>query len=518
MIRQVSLTNIKESPLWLVLPGVVAAAFIGRAIATGLLSDALALFFVFFLVITITVVARIRLLVLVVILIALPEVGIPGIAFDVSSAMVVAPIAFVMVTLSRGRWGTGGVGKVFVLFLVAAAASTLWSGLIGVSAAEQLERAGSIVDTTNIHLSVYRGYWQIGAWILGFGVFLFALNQLRSLNDMRILTKAFIVVGLLVASYGYYEFASAKLDLPYVYPSLDRYYFEPHAAGRDLTFEGVSIPRIYSTFGEPKVLGNFLLIPIFLSLSHWTNTKKATHLLMSAYLVGALILTFSTTAWLGLIVGSVVWVVLLGRGHLRRMLGLAGPLVVLVAASLIIVSLLMPDSSLAPIRLLDFHLERIIRLPTGSYAVADDYIIGWRSGWGLFTSSPILGVGIGNSPFYMLGTRTTFAGVIDHVFTPFNLFILILAETGVLGFIPFILLIAIPGFRAMKSIRTSTASPVVAYERAILVGALAALAGSMVTYAAFGGARFYIEEWLVLALLARGAQLVTNRSLASQQA
>jgi O-antigen ligase len=349
-------------------------------------------------------------------------------------------------------------------------------------------------------------------------VFLFALNQLRSLNDMRILTKAFIVVGLLVASYGYYEFASAKLDLPYVYPSLEGYDFEPHAAGVDLSFEGVSIPRIYSTFGEPKVLGNFLLVPIFLSLSHWTSKKKAIHLFMSAYLAGALILTFSTTAWLGLIVGSVVWVVLLGRGHLRQMLGLAGPIVVLAAASLIIVALLMPDSGLAPIRLMDYHLQRIIKIPTGSAMVADDYIIGWRSGWGLFTSSPILGVGIGNSPFYMLGIRTTFAGVIDHVFTPFNLFILILSETGVLGFAPFIALIAIPSLRAIRSIRTSTGSSVVAYERAILVGALAAFAGSMVTYAAFGGARFFIEEWLVLALLARGAQLVTSRSLASQQA
>ena len=517
MIRQVSLTINKESLLWIVLPGVAVAAIISRAIATGRLNDAQALFLIISLIIIIAILARAKLLVLVVILVALPEIGVPG-SFEVPFVLLLAPVAFVITAGHRGRWSAGGLGKVFALFLVAAAASILWSELIGVSAAEQLERAGSIVDPTNVHLSVYRGYWQIGAWILGFMVFLFALNQLRSLNDMRILTKAFIVVGLLVASYGYYEFASAKLGLPYAYPSLEGYDFKPHAAGVDLSFEGVSIPRIYSTFGEPKVLGNFLLVPIFLSLSHWTSKKKAIHLFMSAYLAGALILTFSTTAWLGLIVGSVVWVVLLGRGHLRQMLGLAGPIVVLAAASLIIVALLMPDSSLAPIRLMDYHLQRIIKIPTGSYMVADDYIIGWRSGWGLFTSSPILGVGIGNSPFYMLGIRTTFAGVIDHVFTPFNLFILILSETGVLGFAPFIALIAIPSLRAIRSIRTSTGSSVVAYERAILVGALAAFAGSMVTYAAFGGARFFIEEWLVLALLARGAQLVTSRSLASQQA
>lgn len=500
--------NSKFRLAMLALPLLVSVVLISQAIRTGFVTDFQVITVILATIITLALLIKVKPLVLVVGLTALPGLTIPGIPFNVSAGMLIPPFGFLMITLFRERWSAGGIGKVFLLFILASIVSLLWSELVGISAKEHLERVSEMDLKMAVFLSPYRSYWQIGAWILGFGTLLFAINLVRNLDDMRLFAKAFIFFGLLVSSYGYYEFLAQVFDLPKLHLSLGRPGFEPNAPGQVFSFQGLLIPRVYSTFNEPKFLGTFLLAPVFLSLSHWVSKKTIPHLFLSVYLIGALVLCLSTSAWLGFIVGFIVWVALIGRGTLWRRLKFSVPIILLMITILIITPLLIPDSSPTAIKLLKVHLERIIRIPIGSYNLADDYIIGWRTGWNLFTSNPLFGVGIGHSPFHMLGLRTRFYGVIDHVMTPYNLFLVILSETGALGFIPFIALLGIPSLRALKIIGTNNDSSSVTYERAILVGALAALAGSMVTYSSFGGARFLLETWLILALLLRGSHLV----------
>lgn len=437
------------------------------------------------------------LLVLVIFLLGLPLVQVPGIPFQVPAAMLVALSVLALRIPSRDVRIPGAIGGLFLLFLLAQSVSLVWGDVMDKSAIAHLQ----VVNTKDIHLSQFRFIWQMGAWILGFGVFLFAFNNLRSLNDIGKLTKAFILVGIIVASYGYYEFMARNLGLPYIYPSIEDFTYRPVAT---ISFGDFHFPRIYSSFSEPKALGKFLLVPIFLSVSMWFVVRGVRSLIISAYLIGALILTFSTTAWLGLVVGFVIWIFLLSRILRRKVLRLLTPLALIFVSAWIMVALFLQGGASTNQAVLDLHFERVTRIndPT---LVSNDYIIGWQLGWELFGASPLFGIGIGNSPL--------FSGVEDRLFTPFSLYLLLLAETGLLGFAAFCLLILIPSFRSLKAIGTKGNSAIMTSERAILIGALAAFAGGLVTYAAFGGARLFLEDWIVLALLAKGAVLVRRLSV-----
>ena len=441
-------------------------------------------------------------LALVIILIALPEVQVPRIAFDVPIAMPVALMVFGIKALYRGKWTSGGIGVLFVLFILAqlvswlAAQSTYFTGL------DQLEA----IANTSIHLSQNRVLWQVGGWVLGFGVFLFVANQMHSSADVMLLSKLIIVVGLVVAAYGIYEYAAAQLDLPYIYPSVDKFGQIPRAA---IGYQGELFPRIYSSFQEPKLLGRFLLIPLFLALSTWTVTKSNRLVIVCAIILAAIIMTFSTTAWVGLVVGFGVWAYLSGIYKRPELIRAAIPMAVALAAAGIIIASVVLGGSSAGSRVFNLHTARLTGIATNKGDVSSDYIEGWTLGLRLFKASPVTGVGIGNSPFY--------SGITKYVFTPFSLYILILAETGLVGFAVFMAFLAAPVRKAWKAIRATSSSPELAAASAILVGAIAAFAAGIPTYAAFGGARFYLEDWVLIAIMARGATLIA-REVSSRRA
>lgn len=429
-------------------------------------------------------------------LVAFPEMRVPGIPFDVPILIPVILFLFGLETLRRGRWRTAGAGAAFVIFVAAMAISWIWAEATGQLSLIQLDEFSS----SNIHLSRIRVIWQIGAWIIGFGIFLFTVNHIRTIADLYSLTKYLIIIGVLVAAYGYYELLASTFGLPYYFPSIHNIDFVPNAK---ISFGNTVFPRIYSTFGEPKVLGRFLLIPLFLSASVWSvlNTKR--YLYYSIFLLGAIILTFSTTAWLGAISGLFVWTYFLqpqGRRRVWKIIGgSAIVVIVLWAVSGTFVQSIVTDG----ITFLTLHPARIIGLINNPYVVSVDYVNGWTLGWTLFTSSPVFGVGIGNSPF--------FSGITDYVFTPFNLFLLLLAETGLVGLAAFMIMLGIILVKAIRAIRIRRNLAERPLAVAIIAGALAAFGGGIFTYMAFGGARFYMEDWVLLALMARGAQLMSRQ-------
>ena len=432
---------------------------------------------------------RYGLLAVLVLLVGFPEMQVPGIPFDVPILMPVVLLLFFLHTMKSGKLNAGGAGAPFIAFVAAMAISWMWSEAVGLLPLAQLAE----FEDSNIHLSTYRITWQIGAWVLGFGVFLSAVNLLKSMADIYRLARYLIIVGLLVAAYGYYEILAMKFSLPYIFPAVPDWDFLPNAK---ISFGGILFPRIYSSFQEPKLLGHFLLIPLFLSGSVWTVLRRRRYIYYCAFILGALLLTFSTTAWLGAIVGFIVWLYFLRRKYRHMALRYIAGSVMLLAGLWLVASLFIDGLITSGLTFLSLHPARMVGIFNNPSFVSADYLNGWNLGWTLFISSPLFGVGIGNSPFY--------SGITEFVFTPFNLLLLLLAETGMLGLLAFLVLLGLILVRSWQAIRI----PQNIVERplavALMAGAIAAFIGGFITYLAFGGARFYMEDWVLLALMTRG--------------
>jgi len=487
--------------LWLSFAAVGAAAVLTVAFSIGLIDGRMLLLllasFTFLLVVSVKYGA----LGIVVLLVGFPEMQIPFIQFDVPMLLPIILFIFSIETLYKGRWNTAKTGGLFVIFVATMAISWLWAESAGLLSQSQL----NAYSTTNIHLSRIRVVWQIGAWVLGFGIFLYTVNHIKTLADIYVLAKYLMIIGLIVAAYSYYELVALEIGLPYTYPSIHDIDFVPNAK---ISYSGTLFPRVYGSFDEPKLLGRFLLIPLFLSASAWSVLNTRRYLFYSVFLLGALALTFSTTAFLGVVVGFFAWVYLLQRPGRRQVWRITAGAAVTISILAVVSGLFIDNFFAAAVAFVTLHPARVVGLIGNTHLVSSDYVNGWILGWKLFTISPILGVGIGNSPFYSVST--------DNVVTPFNLLLLLLGEIGILGLAAFCGLIGTILFRTFRAIRLPHTIADQPLATALIAGAIASFIGGFITYLAFGGARFYFEDWVLLGMMARFAQLISRTSASGE--
>jgi len=80
-------------------------------------------------------------------------------------------------------------------------------------------------------------------------------------------------------------------------------------------------PRVWSTFGNPNFLGSYLImiIPIYLVflIKAQTVKKKSLYILFTLLSILALIFTYSRAAWLGTVVGIIVFVLMVNKKQLK---------------------------------------------------------------------------------------------------------------------------------------------------------------------------------------------------------
>jgi len=132
----------------------------------------------------------------------------------------------------------------------------------------------------------------------------------------------------------------------------------------------------------------------------------------------------------------------------------------------------------------------------------------WVSGLKTFTLHPLLGVGLGNSGFlfresvpvfgYSLPEITTILNGAPQFPNPKSLWVRLLAETGVVGFLVFVLWLVMMGLGAARLARSSAV-----IMRVVGLGALLALATQM--FEGFSLDTFALPQlWIVLGLVAAG--------------
>jgi len=191
------------------------------------------------------------------------------------------------------------------------------------------------------------------------------------------------------------------------------------------------IVRIYSTFENPNVYGEYLLFMIPLSLVLFFGTKRGLYKLFwvgaGLLMVVAMMLTMSRGCWIGLAAGVFIYFAIADRRFLWLLFG-----------AIIVMPFVLPESIM--VRLLSIgNLE-------DSSSLYRLYI--WLGTFSMLKDYWLTGVGLGTKAFSGVYSAYAYNSIIaPH---PHNLYLNIISETGIAGFIGFIW-VAIMGLRSSIS-------------------------------------------------------------------
>ncbi|QIB26939.1 O-antigen ligase family protein [Caloranaerobacter azorensis] len=240
------------------------------------------------------------------------------------------------------------------------------------------------------------------------GLLIVMVNNIENKKQLNSILTLFVFTAVLVAIYGLYQYkVGIKLDRAWV----------------DVSINPDINTRVFSVFGNPNILAEYLImsIPISIALFWFTKKlfKKLIFLVSSLILIGTLILTFSRGGWLGFAFGVLIFVILIEKRLLLSLIP-AGVLAIFIMPSTVI-----------------HRIATIGNLSDSSNAYR---IKVWTITLDIIRDNLITGVGFGYIPF-----RETFLKYIRtmNVYHAHNMYLETLAEMGIGGFILFILFIFI---------------------------------------------------------------------------
>lgn len=262
----------------------------------------------------------------------------------------------------------------------------------------------------------------------------------RCLEDKQFLynlVDAMIVAAVLVSLYGIYQKISGQADTTWQ----DTEMFESMGG------------RVVSTFENPNVLGEYLLITIPLTMARLFFTRQPNR--KFAYLVGivlqvvCMVLTYSRGCWIGLIAAVGIMLVFSGR-----------KITSLCVLALFLVPFVLPDAI----------LERLLSVGNTADSSTSYRVFIWEGTFRMLKDFWYCGIGIGPEAFnsvYPLYALNAIAAPHAH-----NLYLHVLSEIGVVGLIVVVVLIknfftylvnAVKNFGEMKLLALGTGVGMLGY-------------------------------------------------------
>jgi len=215
-----------------------------------------------------------------------------------------------------------------------------------------------------------------------------------------------------------------------------------------VNLDGAQFLRPYGTFPHPNVLGGFLaiLLPAFLLL--FLAQKQKNLFLLSSVLLGfvALTLAFSRTSWF---VGFGLSLIIIGRFALRSRVKLSGKFLLSVFGIFLVFIFTLP-----------YFIQRIT-----SFSTTDSHSLILRlkltsSAFLMFKSYPVFGVGPGNFLSF-LPRFFDLKETIRWIQPVHNVFLLTLAESGILGLFFFLTLFFYPIFELLKVMKKNVFAKII---------------------------------------------------------
>ncbi|QQY80034.1 O-antigen ligase [Keratinibaculum paraultunense] len=327
----------------------------------------------------------------------------------------------------------------------------MYAILILISTITSIDPSGSFRDLA-IHLT------SIG--------FVFVIvNNIKTKEDFNKFVTLLVIAATLVALYGLYQYkVGVEMEDKWV----------------DVSSNPDVKARVYSVFGNPNVLAEYLImiIPISLSLFWYSKKihKKGIFLITSLILTIVLVLTLSRGGWIGFAFGIFMFVLLVEK---KLLLGII-PIALLglyflpqnIINRILTIGSLKDSSNAYRIRLWKITLEII------------------RDNW-------LIGVGFGYIPF-----KATFETYIRTMpaYHSHNTYLQTMAEMGVLGLIVFIIFIFVLYKYAIKRLMKTEDKYIKTMAGGVLAGLSALLAHGAVESVLYLP-KIIITFWTLVALI-----------------
>lgn len=297
------------------------------------------------------------------------------------------------------------------------------------------------------------------------GFVLVVINNIQTKEDFNILVTFLVIAATLVALYGLYQYkVGVEME--------------------DKWVDSVNNPdiktRVYSVFGNPNILAEYLImiIPISAALFWYSKKihKKAIFLITSLILTIALVLTLSRGGWVGFAFGIFIFIILIEKKLLLALIPIALLGIYFLPQSIVnrilTIGNLGDSSNAYRIRLWKITLEII------------------RDNW-------LVGVGFGYIPF-----KTTFETYIRTMpaYHSHNTYLQTMGEMGILGLIVFIMLIFVLYKYAIKKLMKEEDRYIRTMAGGVLAGLSALLAHGAVESVLYLP-KIIITFWTLVALI-----------------
>lgn len=220
---------------------------------------------------------------------------------------------------------------------------------------------------------------------------------------LRTIINAIITVAFFVSVYGLYQKLTGQAATTW--------------QDKDM-FENIS-GRIYATFGNPNVFGEYLLITIpvtFAALIKGTGkNRKFMYFMSLALQIVCMVLTYSRGCWIGIILSMGLMLFMNGKK---------------------IVSLCILGIGLLPFIVPDAIIERLLSIGNTADSSTSYRVYIWQGTINMLKDFWITGIGIGESAFrgvYPIYSFNTIIAPHSH-----NLYLHVICEMGIVGVIAFV--------------------------------------------------------------------------------
>ncbi|MCQ2433185.1 MAG: O-antigen ligase family protein [Clostridia bacterium] len=242
--------------------------------------------------------------------------------------------------------------------------------------------------------------------------------------------------------------------------------------------------RVVSTFENPNVLAEYLIMCIPAAVAGFFCSKRASERLLYLFLCGisgaCLIFTWSRGAWLGFMIAMLLFLLIYSKKTMVVML--FGMLAV----------------PFAPFVLPASIMNRFLSIGNLADSSTSDRVHIWEGVAGLLKDHFLAGIGVGVGVFQKIYPRYTLAGI-ETAPHSHNLFLQILVETGIFGLILFFIFLVVYA----KQFFTLSVRPLPEKRRilmaALFCGTLAVLAQGMTDYIWYDY-RVLLVFWLMIGL------------------
>lgn len=264
------------------------------------------------------------------------------------------------------------------------------------------------------------------------------VNSIKTKEELNRIITLLVFSATIVALIGLYQYvAGVEIDAAWV----------------DVENNPDIKARVFSVFGNPNVLAEYLIMMIPLSISlMWYSKKiykKVLFLGTSLILILAIVLTMSRGGWLGFAFSALVFILLVDRRFLLSIIPI----------------------TLAGVYLLpQTYLNRILSIGNFNDSSNAYRLKMWEITMEIIGDFPLAGVGFGHLPF-----KQTFETYIRTMPTyhAHNTFLEIAAELGIPGLIAFLLIIFVVFKYSIKELISKDHT----YITIISAGVLSGLAG-----------------------------------------